>query len=127
MSDKTELCKLLEERGLDYQTDCLHTFWRVGSNLYDAMNNLDGTLTVGNLTPEQAIAATTGSATTSDSRTTTSTAWCGWPIVSPCCYGCFHAVVRSGKFVCYCPSRTISRGMHGDVCESYCPGKVVSE
>lgn len=55
------LCKLLDERGLSYQTHYLHTSWWVGSKLYDAMDNLDGTLTVDNLTPEQAIAATLGS------------------------------------------------------------------
>lgn len=54
-----------------------------------------------------------------ESRTTTSTALSGWQIVSPRCYGCFHAVVKFGKLVCYCASRTVSRGMHGDKCESY--------
>ena len=55
----TELLrKLLEERGLNYQTHHLHTSWCVGSKLYEAIDNLDGTLTVGYLTPEQAIAAT---------------------------------------------------------------------
>ena len=63
MSDNrtTELlCKLLDERGLSYQTHYLHTSWRVGPRLYGAVDNLDGTLTVDNLTPEQAIAATLG-------------------------------------------------------------------
>ena len=54
-----------------------------------------------------------------DNRTTTSTAWSGWQIVSPRCYGCLHAAVKFGKLVCYCVSRTISRGAHGDTCESY--------
>lgn len=57
----TELLrKLLEERGLSCQTHYLHTSWRVGQKLYDAVDNLDGTLIVDNLTPEQAIAATLG-------------------------------------------------------------------
>lgn len=63
MSDNrtTELlCKLLEERGVSCQTHYLHVSWRVGSKLYDAVDNLDGTLTVSSLTPEQAIAATLG-------------------------------------------------------------------
>ena len=55
------LLKLLEERGLSYQTHYLHASWRVGQKLYGAVDNLDGTLTVDNLTPEQAIAATLGS------------------------------------------------------------------
>lgn len=53
-----ELLKLLEERGLSCQTSYLHTSWCVGSKLYEAVDNFDGTLTVDNLTPEQAIAAT---------------------------------------------------------------------
>lgn len=60
-SSTDELCKLLEERGLSYQTNYLHTSWCVGSKLYEAVDNFDGTLAVGNLTPEQAIAATLGS------------------------------------------------------------------
>lgn len=55
------LCKLLEERGVSCPTHYLHVSWRVGSKLYDAVDNLDGTLTVSSLTPEQAIAATVGS------------------------------------------------------------------
>lgn len=54
------LCKLLEARGLSCQTHYLHSSWCVGPKLYDAVDNLDGTLTVDNLTPEQAIAATLG-------------------------------------------------------------------
>lgn len=63
MSDNrtTELLrKLLEERGLSCQTHYMHASWRVGQKLYGAVDNLDGTLTVDNLTPEQAIAATLG-------------------------------------------------------------------
>ena len=60
----TELLrKLLEERGLSCQTHYLHAFWCVGPKLYESIDNLDGTLTVGRLTPEQAIAATLGSET----------------------------------------------------------------
>jgi len=54
------LCKLLEERGVSCQTHYLHVSWRVGPKLYVAVDNLDGTLTIDNLTPEQAIAATLG-------------------------------------------------------------------
>lgn len=54
------LAQRLEERGLSCQTDYLHAVWRVGSKLYDAVDNFDGTLTVDNLTPEQVIAATLG-------------------------------------------------------------------
>lgn len=56
-----------------------------------------------------------------DNRATTSTAWSGWQIVSPRCYGCLRAAVKFGKFVCYCTSRTISHSAYGDTCESYCP------
>ena len=57
----TELLhKLLDKRSLSYQTHYLSTSWCVGSKLYEAVDNLDGTLTVGYLTPEQAIAATLG-------------------------------------------------------------------
>ena len=59
----TELRKLLDERGVEYRTHYLHTSWCVGPKLYLAVDNLDGTLTVGNLTPEQAIAATLGNGT----------------------------------------------------------------
>ena len=65
----TELLrKLLDERGVSCQTHYLHASWRVGSKLYEAMDNLDGTLTVGNLTPEQAIAATLGNHPTKSGR-----------------------------------------------------------
>ena len=53
-----ELHKLLDKYGIEYLTHYWHTFWRVGSKLYDAVSNVDGTFTVDNLTPEQAIAAT---------------------------------------------------------------------
>lgn len=64
MNDKLTielLCEMLEERGLSCHTHYLHAFWFVGPKLYEAADNLDGTLTVGRLTPEQAIAATLGS------------------------------------------------------------------
>lgn len=54
------LCKLLEERGLSFQTHYQHASWCVGSKLYEAMDNFDGTLTVSGLTPEQAMNATLG-------------------------------------------------------------------
>lgn len=58
----TELLrKLLEERGLSCQTHYLHASWYIGPKLYEAVDNLDGTLTVSSLTPDQAIAATLGS------------------------------------------------------------------
>lgn len=60
MSGSAGLRRLLDERGVSYQTHYLHVSWRVGSKLYDAVDNLDGTVTVDNLTPEQAIAATLG-------------------------------------------------------------------
>ena len=64
MNDKLTielLCEMLEEHGLSCHTHYLHAFWWVGSKLYEAADNLDGTLTVGRLTPEQAVAATLGS------------------------------------------------------------------
>lgn len=63
MTDKLTielLCEMLEEHGLSCHTHYLHAFWWVGPKLYEAADNLDGTLTVGRLTPEQAIAATLG-------------------------------------------------------------------
>ena len=58
----TELLrKLLEERGLSCQTHYLHASWYIGPKLYEAADNLYGTLTVSSLTPDQAIAATLGS------------------------------------------------------------------
>lgn len=56
-----ELRRLLDEHGIDYQTHYLHAAWWAWSKMYDAVDNCDGTLTVANLTPEQAIAATLGS------------------------------------------------------------------
>ena len=70
------LCKLLEERGVSYQTHYLHVSWRVGPKLFDAVDNLDGTLTVDNLTPEQAIAATLGRPERTCKSTTDDNAWC---------------------------------------------------
>lgn len=58
MSD--ELSRLLNERGVEYKRHYLNTLWYVGTKLYMATDNTDGTLTVDNLTPEQAIAATLG-------------------------------------------------------------------
>lgn len=66
MNDKLTielLCEMLEEHGLSCHTHYLHAFWWVGPKLYEAADNLDGTLTVGRLTLEQAIAATLGSGT----------------------------------------------------------------
>lgn len=62
------LCKLLEERGVSCRTHYLYTSWYVGPKLYYAVDNLDGTLTIANLTPEQAIAATLGSGTCESER-----------------------------------------------------------
>lgn len=60
----TELLrKLLDERGVSCHTHYLYTSWCVGPKLYYAVDNLDGTLIVANLTPEQAIAATLGGGT----------------------------------------------------------------
>lgn len=64
MTDKLTielLCEMLEERGISCHTHYLHAFWWVGPKLYEAADNLDGTLTVGRLTPKQVIAATLGS------------------------------------------------------------------
>lgn len=55
------LCKLLDERGVEYKRHYLHTLWYIGTKLYMATDNTDGTLIVDNLTPEQAIAATLNS------------------------------------------------------------------
>ena len=52
MNDKLTielLCEMLEEQGLSCHTHYLHAFWWVGSKLYEATDNLDGTLTVGRL------------------------------------------------------------------------------
>lgn len=58
----TELLhNLLNERGIEYKTGYLYTTWRVGEKLYVATDNQNGSLIVGSLTPEQAIAATLGS------------------------------------------------------------------
>ncbi len=60
MSAIEELRNLLDERGVEYKSHYLNTSWHVGMKLYMATDNADGTLTVDNLTPEQAIAATLG-------------------------------------------------------------------
>ena len=60
MTATEELRKLLEERGMSCQTHYLNVSWRVGPKLYVATDILDGTLTITNLTPEQAVAATLG-------------------------------------------------------------------
>lgn len=63
MSVTDELRRLLDERGVEYKRHYLNTLWYAGTKLYMATDNMDGTLTVDNLTPEQAIAATLGSGT----------------------------------------------------------------
>lgn len=71
MTDKLTieiLCEMLKEQGLSCHTHYLHAFWWVGQKLYEAADNLDGTLTVGRLTPEQAIAATLDSGTYEEER-----------------------------------------------------------
>ena len=61
MSVTDELRRLLDERGVEYKRHYLNTLWYAGTKLYMATDNMDGTLTVDNLTPEQAVAATLGS------------------------------------------------------------------
>lgn len=61
MSATDELRRMLDERGVEYKRHYLNTSWYVGMKLYMATDDVDGTLTVDNLTPEQAIAATLGS------------------------------------------------------------------
>lgn len=60
MSATDELRKLLDERGVEYKSHYLNTSWYAGMKLYMATDDMDGTLTVDNLTPKQAIAATLG-------------------------------------------------------------------
>lgn len=60
MSATDELRRMLDERGVEYKRHYLNTSWYVGMKLYMATDDVDGTLTVDNLTPEQAIAATLG-------------------------------------------------------------------
>lgn len=50
---------------------------------------------------------------------TDTTTWGGWQIMNPMCYGCSYGVLRYGKLVCYCASRTIRHGSQGDSCMSY--------
>lgn len=57
-----------------------------------------------------------------DNRTTTSTTWGRWQIISTRCYGCAHSEFMFGKLVCSCVSRTIRHDMYGDTCESYFGG-----
>ena len=97
--------KLLEERGLSCQTHYLHAFWYVGPKLYEAKDNLDGTLTVGNLTPEQAIAATLGSRMERKCKSTTDdNAWCF------ACSECGKSFPRSQLHLAH---------NHGEI--NYCP------
>jgi DNA-directed RNA polymerase subunit RPC12/RpoP len=60
MTSTDELRRLLDERGVEYKSHYLNTSWYAGMKLYMATDDMDGTLTVDNLTPEQAIAATLG-------------------------------------------------------------------
>ena len=61
MSATDELLRLLDEHDVGYKSHhYLNTSWYAGTKLYMATDNMDGTLTVDNLTPEQAIAATLG-------------------------------------------------------------------
>lgn len=63
MSAIDELRRLLVERGVEYRSYYLNTSWYVGMKLYMATDDKNGTLTMDNLTPEQAIAATLESGT----------------------------------------------------------------
>lgn len=58
MSATDELRRLLDEHGVEYKSHYLHTSWYAGMKLYMATPDANGTLSVDNLTPEQAIAAT---------------------------------------------------------------------
>ena len=60
MSAMDELRRLLDERGVEYKRHYLNTSWYAGTKPHVAADNMDGTLTVDKLTPEQAIAATLG-------------------------------------------------------------------
>ena len=61
MTATDELRKLLDKRGVKYKSHYLYTSWYADMRLHVAKDNMNGTLTVDNLTPEQAIAATLGS------------------------------------------------------------------
>ena len=57
---KTELMKLLDERGVHYVHDGHCVTWSYYSDPHTATESMDGTLIVSGCTPEQAIAATLG-------------------------------------------------------------------
>ena len=61
MTATDELWRLLDECGVEYKSHYLYTSWYADMRLHVAKDNMNGTLTVDNLTPEQAIAATLGS------------------------------------------------------------------
>lgn len=84
MSATDELRRMLDERGVEYKRHYLNTSWYVGMKLYMATDDVDGTLTVDNLTPEQAIAATLGSETCEDvGRYCFTCSKCGWTANEP--------------------------------------------
>lgn len=58
-----ELRQLLDERGVEHDDHYFSTSWIAGGTLHIASEQLDGTLVVDKLTPEQAIAATLGERT----------------------------------------------------------------
>lgn len=107
MSATDELRRMLDERGVKYKSHYLNTSWHAGTKLYMAIDNMDGTLTVDSLTPEQVITAT---ATPS---------WDGWRITNPRCRKCAYFTLVSGIPGCYCASRTVKHGAQGDECVSY--------
>lgn len=61
MSATDELRRMLDERGVEHQDHYFSMSWIAGGTLHMASEQLDGTLVVDRLTPEQAIAATLGS------------------------------------------------------------------
>ena len=69
MTSTDELRRLLDERGVEYKSHYLNTSWYAGMKLYMATDDMDGTLTVDNLTAEQAIAATLGNEHSTRERT----------------------------------------------------------
>ena len=102
MSGTTELRALLEERDVKYKSHYLNTSWHAGMKLYMATENADGTLTVDNLTPEQAISATLGNGTCRS--TTDDNAWCF------ACSECGKSFPRSQLHLAH---------NHGEI--NYCP------
>ena len=111
MSATDELRKMLDERGVEYKSHYLNTSWYAGMKLYMATDDVDGTLTVDNLTPEQAIAATLGSGTCRS--TTGDNAWCF------ACSECGKSFPRSQLHLAH---------NHGEI--NYCPNcgaKVIEE